>query len=156
MQIFVKTIENETLVIQAEPTNTISWLRAKIKEKQGSPPHHNFNLIYCSRIIYEDGTLAKYGIKNMSTLWLTANLRGGAKKRKKKNYSTPKKIKHQKKKNKLAVLKYYKVDESGKIHRLRRECPNLSCGAGVFMAAHPDRHYCGKCHMTFVFLKSDD
>ena len=36
-------------------------------------------------------------------------LRGGAKKRKKKNYTTPKKIKHKHRKVKLAVLKYYKV-----------------------------------------------
>ena len=50
-------------------------------------------------------------------------LRGGAKKRKKKVYTTPKKIKHKRKKTKLAVLKYYKVDGDGKIERLRRECP---------------------------------
>ena len=37
------------------------------------------------------------------------NPRGGGKKRKKKNYTTPKKIKHKHKKVKLAVLKYYKV-----------------------------------------------
>lgn len=36
-------------------------------------------------------------------------LRGGAKKRKKKSYTTPKKNKHKRKKVKLAVLKYYKV-----------------------------------------------
>jgi len=50
-------------------------------------------------------------------------LRGGAKKRKKKVYTTPKKIKHKRMKTKLAVLKYYKVDGDGKIERLRRECP---------------------------------
>lgn len=44
-----------------------------------------------------------------STLHLVLRLRGGAKKRKKKNYTTPKKIKHKHKKVKLAVLKYYKV-----------------------------------------------
>jgi ribosomal protein S27AE len=64
---------------------------------------------------------------------------GGGKKRKKKNYTTPKKIKHKHRKVKLAVLKYYKVDDNGKINRLRRECPAEECGAGVFMAAHFDR-----------------
>ena len=49
--------------------------------------------------------------------------------------------------HKLAVLTYYKVDNDGKVERLRRECPN--CGAGIFMANHPDRQYCGKCHTTF-------
>merc|ERR1712097_20373 len=71
-----------------------------------------------------------------STLHLVLRLRGGGKKRKKKNYTTPKKIKHKRKKVKLAILKYYKVDENGKITRLRRECPSESCGASVFMAQH--------------------
>ena len=43
-------------------------------------------------------------------------------------YTTPKKIKHKRKKTKLAVLKYYKVDGDGKIERLRRECPTPEVG----------------------------
>ena len=57
---------------------------------------------------------------------------------------------------KLAVLKYYKVDDNGKINRLRRECPAEECGAGVFMAAHFDRQYCGKCGLTYVFNKPEE
>jgi ubiquitin-small subunit ribosomal protein S27Ae len=76
-------------------------------------------------------------------------LLGGGKKRKKKTYTKPKKIKGKHKKVKLAVLKYYKVDQaSGKVTRLRKECPQ--CGAGIFMAMHFNRHYCGKCHLTFM------
>merc|ERR1711977_228251 len=63
----------------------------------------------------------------------------------------PKKIEHKRKKTKLAVLKYYKVDGDGKIERLRRECPTPDCGAGVFMAAMHDRQYCGRCHLTYIF-----
>ncbi|KYM78930.1 Ubiquitin-40S ribosomal protein S27a [Atta colombica] len=48
------------------------------------------------------------------------------------------------------------VDENGKIHRLRRECPMEQCGAGVFMAAMEDRHYCGKCAYTLVFNKPEE
>ena len=48
-------------------------------------------------------------------------LRGGAEK---KTYNTPKKVKHEKEKENLAVLKFYKVsDESGNVERLRKECP---------------------------------
>ncbi|KAL1425269.1 hypothetical protein MTO96_019417 [Rhipicephalus appendiculatus] len=54
------------------------------------------------------------------------------------------------------VLKFYKVDENGKITRLRRECPSEDCGAGVFMAAHFDRQYCGKCCLTYVYNKPDE
>ena len=91
-----------------------------------------------------------------STLHLVLRLRGGGKKRKKKNYTTPKKIKHKHKKVKLAVLKYYRVDDNGKIHRLRRECPAEECGAGIFMAAHFDRQYCGKCGLTYMFNAMED
>jgi small subunit ribosomal protein S27Ae len=72
------------------------------------------------------------------------------KKRKKKTYTTPKKIKHKRKKIKLAILKYYKI-EGDKVTRLRRECPHENCGSGVFMAMHTDRQYCGKCGLTYVF-----
>ncbi|OMO78278.1 Ribosomal protein S27a [Corchorus capsularis] len=75
-------------------------------------------------------------------------------KRKKKTYTKPKKIKHKKKKVKLAVLQFYKVDDSGKVQRLRKECPNAECGAGTFMANHFDRHYCGKCGLTYVYQKA--
>jgi len=54
------------------------------------------------------------------------------------------------------MLIYYfhsRVDENGKITRLRRECPSAECGAGVFMASHFDRQYCGKCGLTYVFNK---
>eukprot|EP01133_Synstelium_polycarpum_P002504 gene2504-2851_t len=73
-------------------------------------------------------------------------------KKKKKNYATPKVIKRKPKKIKLAVLKYYKFDENGKIRRILRECPSEGCGAGVFMAQHatPARQYCGRCHTTLV------
>jgi small subunit ribosomal protein S27Ae len=37
------------------------------------------------------------------------------------------------------------------VTKLRKECPSEECGAGVFMAKHFDRYYCGKCHMAFAF-----
>ncbi|KAK4795095.1 hypothetical protein SAY86_013089 [Trapa natans] len=77
--------------------------------------------------------------------------------RKKKTYTKPKKIKYKKKKKvNLAVLQFYKVDDSGKVQRLRKECPNPECGAGTFMANHFDCHYCGKCGLTYVYQKVGD
>jgi small subunit ribosomal protein S27Ae len=40
------------------------------------------------------------------------------------------------------------VDDSGKVQRLRKQCPN--CGPGTFMATHFDRVYCGKCATTYL------
>ena len=66
-------------------------------------------------------------------------------------YTKPKKQKHKHKKVKLRVLKFYKVDDSGKVQRLRKVCPQ--CGPGIFMATHFNRVYCGKCHLTYVYEK---
>merc|ERR1711893_585912 len=62
-----------------------------------------------------------------------------------------KKIKHKRTKVKMATLKYYKVDDTGKIERKRKECPADICGPGIFMSNHKDRQYCGKCGLTIKF-----
>merc|ERR1712125_254853 len=82
---------------------------------------------------------------------------GGRKKKKKKSYTKPKKVPHKHKKEKLAVLKHYKVDpRTHKIERLKRECTHPDCGPGVFMANHFNRQYCGKCHLTYMGINKDE
>lgn len=155
MQIFVRTLDDRTLTFNVQSDQTINDVKELVEQREGIPIDEQ-RLTLAGISLNDDLTLEESRVEDESTLYVLLDLEGGGKKRKKKNYSTPKKNKHKRKKVKLSVLKFYKVEDTGKIRRLRRECPSKQCGAGVFMAAHHDRNYCGKCCVTYMFKKREE
>mmetsp|Transcript_88640 Transcript_88640/g.255713 ORF Transcript_88640/g.255713 Transcript_88640/m.255713 type:complete len:158 (-) Transcript_88640:70-543(-) len=156
MQLFVRDDSGRSLVVDVAPGADVASLKASLVA-QGAPCAAEQLVSFGGRPLADAQLLEELdGITEGSTLFVDSGLAGGGKKRKKKTYTKPKKIKHKRKKVKLAVLKFYKVDSNDKVTRLRRECPHELCGPGVFMAMHFNRYYCGKCHLTYLIKKGDE
>merc|ERR1739849_66389 len=135
MQIFVQGEAVQAL--QGNQTTTVAELQTMVAEAG--------NMIANGAILNNaEATLADYGIQEEATIQIVHPVLGGGRKRKKKVYTTPKKIK-------LATLKLYKVDDVGKLERKRKDCPQETCGAGIFFSNHKDRQYCGRCGLTIKF-----
>merc|ERR1719408_873449 len=146
MRFFVRGLDGQTVAVETE--GTVADLKEQVSAEQGMP-EEDIRLVY-GGVDLDDEALIEDVLTEEATVFVTSGLDGGAKKRKKKVYTKPKKIPHKHKKVKLAVLKFYKVDGKDKVQRLRKECPQPSCGPGVFMATHFNRYHCGKCSLTHV------
>lgn len=147
MQIFVKNLNGQTSAVEINSAASVSVLRSQCAAASGVDAE-SLRLVYAGMSLSDCQILSACGITEESTVHASMSLDGGAKKRKKKVYAKPKKNKHKHTKNKLGILKCYKVEADGKVTRLLQQCPHELCGAGSFMAKHYNRHYCGKCSMT--------
>ena len=135
MDIQVRTITGRKETIFAE---SLLDLQKGIDNKFGI--EISSQKILCNGKLASDSNLS-------SEAMLVISLEGGAKGKKKKQTTKKTKKKHVHKKEKLRILKCYKVDGE-KVVRLRRMCE--VCPPGTYLAEHEDRLYCGRCRSTYA------
>lgn len=101
----------------------------------------DFELQYGIQTLEGSQALVDCGILDEGEVSVHMSLDGGKRKRKKKVYTTPKRIPHKHKARPKALLEYFTVDDAtGKVKRLKEESP---AKPGVYMADHADRFTCG-------------
>ena len=141
MHIQVVTITGRKEEIMA---NSVLELQSSIEKNMGIPINEQ-KLLSNGKILTDE---------NLSeTVQLIISIEGGAKGKKKKQTTKKVKKKHIHKKEKLRILKCYKVDGE-KVVRLRRMCE--VCPPGTFLAEHEDRLYCGRCRSAYTKLVNKD
>ena len=76
MQLFVKTLTSQTIVIDTESTSTVSELAQLIGEKEGIPAEE-IRIIFSGKQLEGGKTLAEYSIDRDCVVNMVLRLRGG-------------------------------------------------------------------------------
>lgn len=108
MRLLLKRVDGTTLALDCDANDTVSDVKRQIESREGIPCSVQ-SLSYGGSYLNDEDALEDICSSDLANFDLNVDLLGGAKKRKKKVYTTPKKIKKKPKKVKLATLKFYSV-----------------------------------------------
>ncbi|KAG6948854.1 hypothetical protein JG688_00014908 [Phytophthora aleatoria] len=76
IKIFIKTLTSKNILIHCENTNTVAYLKSKIRDKEKIALDHQI-LIFAWKQLEDHLPLCSYGIKNQSQVHLVRPMRGG-------------------------------------------------------------------------------
>jgi len=139
MQVFIKTLTGKTITLECQATDLVEDIKSQLNVEDAQ--------LVLSGVALQSGSLQDYAVMDNAVIDLFEIDDGGKKKkRKKKNFVSKKRVPHTRKKEKLKLLKLFKVGKDGSVDYAREMCPHCK---GSFMAKHKDgRKYCGNCHHT--------
>lgn len=77
MQIFVRSIQGNSIALEVEPWHTVEEVKLKVQQKEGIPPDEQ-RLIFACKQLQDGYNMSYYNIKKESTIQLALRLRGGS------------------------------------------------------------------------------
>ena len=130
MHICVHTLTGKKCDFNLETTSNISSISNLIQSEMGVPVESQ-KLLANGKKLNSSMLISDIATSDEMNVYLVVDLEGGAKGKKKKKLVKKNKKPHVHRKNKLAILSYYKV-EGDNIVRLRQQCKICPPGINIY------------------------